>query len=338
MISVERCENKGLSSLNVGPPPADRDCTLIDTPLVTIVTPSYNQGEFLEQTIASVLNQEYPNIEYIVIDGGSTDGSIDIIRKYQDDLDYWESEPDRGQAHAINKGLSRATGDILGWVNSDDVLLPDAVSRAVAHLNEFPDVDVVYGRVNRIDSHGRFIPTPLLPKDTTEFNRKTAIADNHVNSAGACWRRGIMNRVGLLDESLHYVMDYEFWVRMVIAGATFRRIPGEPVANFRVAGHAKTVSQLEQSALEGLAVLDRFLADPNLADKLVLSPLHLKWQARRAKAYNRLRAFYGCFRQKGKRLDALRWLQKAVFLYPPILLERRWLLLATARLRRVAFS
>jgi glycosyltransferase involved in cell wall biosynthesis len=116
-----------------------------DLPVVTIVTPSYNQDQFLEQTIVSVLNQDYPRIEYLIIDGGSTDGSVEIIRRYENRLAFWVSESDRGQSHAVNKGLQRANGEILGWLNSDDVYCPGAVRAAVDFLELHPDVALMYG-------------------------------------------------------------------------------------------------------------------------------------------------------------------------------------------------
>lgn len=302
-------------------------------PKVSVVTPSYNQGQFIEETIRSVLLQGYPNLEYIVIDGGSTDGSVDIIRKYEPWLAHWTSEPDQGQSHAINKGLERATGSILGWLNSDDVLLPGTVSRAVSRLHQARQVDVVYGSVNRIDSHGRRIPTPILPRDVERFNKQTALTDNLVNSAGAFWRQAIMDRVGLLDQSLHYVMDYDLWLRMVMADGTFHRLPKPPVANFRVADHAKTVSQLEDSALEALTVLDLLCNEPSLATKLDLSPRELKRQLRWASANNKLRAFYGCVR-KGKPGQALKWLFGAARLHPRVVLQKKWFDLAIARVVR----
>jgi len=116
-------------------------------PLVTIVTPSYNQADYLERTILSVLNQDYPRIEYIVIDGGSTDASIDIIKKYEDRIAFWISEPDNGQSHAINKGFKHATGEIFNWLNSDDVLMPSATTIAVHYLTTYPQYGMVYGIV-----------------------------------------------------------------------------------------------------------------------------------------------------------------------------------------------
>jgi len=295
---------------------------MINTPLVSIVTPSYNQADFLEQTIQSVLGQDYPRIEYIIIDGGSTDGSVDIIRKYQNYLTYWESKPDRGQAHAINKGLSRARGNILGWLNSDDVLLPDTTSRAVEYLSANEDVDVVYGRLNRIDSQGNLVPTPTLPKDVLEFNEKTAIGECIVNQPGSFWRWRIMDKVGLLNEDLNYALDYEFWVRMVLAGAKFRRLP-EPVANFRLSDHSKTVGQTAEAALERLAVLDRFVSDPALPEKLGVSPVELKLQAEKGRALTSLYVFWGqC--KRGQYAEALKWLVRAVSFYPPILFQQRW--------------
>ncbi|MFQ5576764.1 MAG: glycosyltransferase family 2 protein [Anaerolineae bacterium] len=302
---------------------------MADLPLVSIITPSYNQVEFLEATILSVLNQDYPHIEYLVIDGGSTDGSADIIRRYEDRLAFWVSEPDRGQSHAINKGLRRATGDILSWLNSDDTLTAGAVRRAVTHLTGPNGVDVVYGRANRIDSRGNHVRSP--GDSSPEFGLHTVIAECVVTQPGAFWRRKIMERVGLLNEELHYVMDYEFWARMALAGATFRRLDGAPVANFRLSEDSKTVSQLDKSGLEKLALLDRLLADPDLPRKLGLSPGEAARQARRARALACLKVFNACSRRKGQRADAWRWFVRGVRLYPPVLLEKWRLPLAVLR-------
>ncbi|MCJ7530019.1 MAG: glycosyltransferase, partial [Anaerolineales bacterium] len=141
----------------------------MNLPLVSIVTPSYNQAQFLETTIRSVLDQVYPNLEYMVVDGGSTDGSREIIRKYADRLAWWVSEHDRGQTDAINKGFTRAHGDILAWLNSDDTYEPEAVAEAVTFLQTHPDVGMVYGDANFIDEQGQVIGR--FPARQTDYRR-----------------------------------------------------------------------------------------------------------------------------------------------------------------------
>ncbi len=301
-------------------------------PLVTIVTPSFNQGEFLAATMASVLGQEYPHIEYIVIDGGSTDKSLSAIKQYADRVAYWVSEPDHGQAHAINKGLRRASGSILGWLNSDDVLLPNTVSRAVDTFLREAEVDVVYGRLNRIDSDGRSLPTPILPKDRVTFDQHHAIGECVVNQPGSFWRREIMEHAGLLNEDLNYALDYEYWVRLLLSGAHFKRLP-EPVAEFRLSQNSKTVGQTARMAREHLAIIDRFLSDPDLASRLGVSSTELARQARHGTAVVRLYACYGCVKE-GKPREALKWFMEAQRSDPTILLDRRWRDLGVAAFRR----
>src|SRR3989337_3125219 len=143
--------------------------SVIDKPLVSIVTPSYNQGSFLEETIRSVLGQDYPHLEYIIVDGGSSDGSGEIIQRYSDRLAWWISEPDQGQTDAINKGFSRAKGEIFAWLNSDDTYLPGAVSEAVSFLSSHPEVGMVYGDANLIDDSGKVIGK--FPARQTDYRR-----------------------------------------------------------------------------------------------------------------------------------------------------------------------
>jgi glycosyltransferase involved in cell wall biosynthesis len=140
-----------------------------EQPLVSIVTPSFNQADFLEATIESVLSQDYPRIEYIIVDGGSTDGCVDILSRYSDRIDYWISEPDAGQTDAINKGFDRAKGQIFAWLNSDDVYKPGAVSEAVAFLHENPDVGMVYGDADFIDDAGNWIGR--FPSAKTDYRK-----------------------------------------------------------------------------------------------------------------------------------------------------------------------
>lgn len=303
-----------------------------ELPLVTIVTPSFNQGQFLEQTIQSVLGQDYPRLEYIVMDGGSSDNSREILQRYAERLAYWESQPDRGQAEAINKGLRRAQGDILGWLNSDDVLLPGVVRRTVEVFARHPEVDVIYGHLERIDADGRVVPTPLLPKDQVTFGKERVIGECVVNQPGSFWRRSVMEKAGMLDDSLQYVMDYEYWIRLALAGANFLRLP-QTAARFRLSSGSKTVGQTARMSLEQWQVLEHLLARPNLAEQLGLPAVRVQKQARAVRAHIALHIFYGYFKQRAW-VQAARWLGVALRNDPAVLLQGRWRDLLLARLAR----
>lgn len=183
---------------------------LFMNPKVSIVTPSYNQAAYLEDTILSVLNQDYPDIEYIVIDGGSTDGSAEIIKKYQDRLAYWVSEPDRRQSHAINKGFKHATGQIFNWVNSDDLLMPSAVKIAVSYLMKKPDVGVVYGDRMTIDEKGNFLGLTRVPS----FNVKALQYHLRIPQETVFFRSKYWFEVNGVDEELNYCMDYDLFFKL----------------------------------------------------------------------------------------------------------------------------
>lgn len=175
-------------------------------PLVTVVTPSFNQRIFLEETIQSVANQDYPNIEYIVIDGGSTDGSLQVIKAYENNIAHWVSEEDSGQSEAINKGLRRATGQIVTWLNSDDMLYPNAISTAVGHFQANPNVGVVHGAA-RIFGNG-----PDRIQVANENDLPWAyFAGMPFSQPAAFFSRTVLDKIGLLDESLHYGLDYDFF-------------------------------------------------------------------------------------------------------------------------------
>lgn len=303
-----------------------------ELPLVTIVTPSFNQGRYLEAAIRSVLEQDYPRIEYMLIDGGSKDESVAIIRGYSARLAYWESQADRGQAHAVNKGLMRSRGEILSWLNSDDLLAPGVVTRAVQIFQDQPQIDVVYGRLARIDDAGRVLPTPILPKDRIEFSRETVIGECVVNQPGAFWRRRIMDRVGLLDERLTYSLDFEYWIRMALAGAKFKRL--DPVvAYFRLSRGSKTVGQTAAQAVEQFHTLDEILEQPDLAGRLEMTTDQFQRKVRQARAQIALRAAYGY----AKVFDwhkAGHWLGVTLRNDPRAIFERRYVDLALASLRR----
>lgn len=228
-------------------------------PMISIVTPSYNQAQFLEETILSVLSQDYPSIEYLIIDGDSTDGSVEIIRKYEDRLAYWVSEPDQGQSQAINKGFQRANGEILAWMNSDDVYCPGAMRAAVDFLRLHPDVALVYGRAELIDGDG----ATLLPIPWEDFDVPTCITRQRypIPQPAAFFRREAVQRVGLLDERLHYCLDWDYWIRIAMAGLKISKIP-QTLARCRLHRDSKTVGELLKPNEEMVAWVDRFFSQP----------------------------------------------------------------------------
>ena len=289
-----------------------------DKPLVSIITPSFNQGLFLEETIESVLAQTYTPIEYLVIDGGSTDNSVDIICKHEGQLAYWVSEPDKGQSHGINKGLRRSTGAIIGWLNSDDTLFPDAVARVVEAMEDTPAV--IHGSVCLVDAESKPIVRPKLSKRNQEFGLRTIVGEGLVNQPGAFWNRPAMESAGYLNEELDYVMDYELWVRMALAGASFKRLSDPPLATYRLAEDTKTVGALHRTGFEKLAVLDWLMSDPELPAKTGLAPEELGRLERRARALASLKVARGYARIPSHRVQALRWLARATWMWPSCLM------------------
>ncbi len=188
-------------------------------PKISIVTPSYNQERFLEKTILSVLNQSYPNLEYIIIDGGSTDGSVEIIQKYEKYLSYWVSEKDQGQVYALNKGFSRATGDIIGWQNSDDIYMPFAFRQTAELFLKHSDVDIVFGNTIFIDEN----ETPIGELRFTPFSLLTHFYEGmSITNQSSFWTRDVFSRIGMLDTRFQFSMDYEFFLRAAKNNMKFR--------------------------------------------------------------------------------------------------------------------
>ncbi|WP_373499483.1 glycosyltransferase family 2 protein [Desulfococcus sp.] len=178
-------------------------------PSISIVTPSYKQGIFIERTIESVLKQKIPGLEYIIVDGGSRDRTVDILKRYGDRV-QWTSEPDRGQADAVNKGIRRSRGEIIGWLNSDDVYYDGALAAVLEYFEARPDVDILYGDAHHIDAEDRIIE-PYYTEDW-DYERLKEIC--FICQPSVFFRRSLAERVGLLDDRLQYCMDYEYWLRI----------------------------------------------------------------------------------------------------------------------------
>jgi len=208
----------------------------VSEPLVTIVTPSFNQAAYLGEAIASVLAQDYPRIEYAVADGGSTDGSVEILKRYDDRLAWWTSAPDGGQAAALNTAFARAEGEILGWLNSDDTLLPGAVSRVVAELERDPELALVYGDAEFVDESGASMFTlHARPFDKDAMVRACA---NHVVQPGSLFRRLAWRP---FDEQAYYFFDFQFVLGL--EARQVRRLEGPPLATYRVHAASKSVGE-----------------------------------------------------------------------------------------------
>jgi hypothetical protein len=228
-------------------------------PLVSIVTPSFNQAKYLEETIISVLNQDYPNTEYLIMDGGSSDGSIDVIRKYEHRLAFWISEKDDGQAHAINKGWRRSRGEIVAYLNSDDIYMQGAISKAVRAFAEHPEWAMLYGDCGLINESGAFIGSLMA----RPFDLKSLLLRCTIGQPAVFIRRSALETVGMLDESFHMAMDYDLWMRL---GLSFPigHLSGEHLADFRVHASAKSSAQALRFTKENELVIRRTLQDPRL--------------------------------------------------------------------------
>ena len=252
-----------------------------ETALISIITPSFNQARYLEQTMRSVLEQDYPNIEYWVIDGGSTDGSVDIIQRYAPSLAGWVSEKDSGQAEAVNKGFARASGDYIAWLNSDDLYYPGALSEAVRALQANPAAPFVFSDVESIDETG------------TAFNRmrygswglKDLMRFRIIGQPGVFMRRSALLKAGFLDTSYQYILDHHLWLRLAALGAPCY-VPGALWAAARVHPDAKNTAQATGFRPEALRLADWLLKDPRF------QPLTRQMQNQIRAGAHRFSAFY----------------------------------------------
>lgn len=225
---------------------------MTDWPKISIVTPSFNQGNFLEKTILSVLEQDYPNLEYIIIDGGSTDNSVEIIKKYEQHLTYWVSEPDRGQSHAINKGFERATGEIFGWLNSDDWYHSGALKAVAEAFAANPDAGAVVGAGDYIDEEGRMQLDCTAP-DEVNLGTICSWFDKYFWQPSCFFSRKCWKKCGPLDETLDFAMDVYLWIRIakVQKFITIRNLLSTSLKH----SGAKTTFNLPQSDITAIKVI-----------------------------------------------------------------------------------
>ncbi len=277
-------------------------------PLVSIVTPSYNQAPFLEQTIRSVLEQDYSSIEYMVVDGSSNDGSVDIIKKYADRLAWWVSEKDSGQGEAINKGLSRAKGEIIAWINSDDYYLPNVISSAVKIFEQNPDVDLIYGDMLAVDQNSQTINT-LKYK---QLSLEDLLCFQIIGQPAVFMRREAYEKAGGLDITFHYMLDHHLWIRIAQQGKILH-VP-QVWAAARYHPQAKNRRVPVEFGREAFRILDWMRSQPDLAETI-------KSVERRARASAyRVNARY--FLDAGQSIPALRAWFTAFFIHPLTALQR----------------
>ena len=282
--------------------------TFSSRPLVSIVTPSYNQAAYLEQTLTSVLEQDYPNLEYLVVDGNSTDGSVDIIKKYADKLAFWVSEKDSGQAEAINKGLSRTRGKFVAWLNSDDTYMPGTISAAVKTFEANPDAFLIYGDMLAINEHGETINLLKYRQLTLE----DLLCFEIIGQPAVFMSRAALEMAGLLDPSYHFFLDHQLWLRIALQGPILH--VSETWAAARYHPEAKNRARSAEFGREAFRILDWARKWPDFTQAFT----GVERRAR-ASAY-RVDARY--LLDGGFPWQALRSWIKALFIYPPVALKR----------------
>jgi glycosyltransferase involved in cell wall biosynthesis len=276
--------------------------------LVSIITPSYNQSPYLEQTMQSVLEQDYPRIEYIVIDGGSTDDSVEIIKKYADRLAYWITEKDSGQAEAINKGLARASGEIVAWLNSDDYYMLNTVSVAVRCFEQNPDVVMVYGDMLAVDGDGR----TLNILKYKQLSLEDLLCFQIIGQPSVFFRRSALEKTGPLEPTFHFMLDHHLWIRLAQQGRILH-VPQVWSAARYHAG-AKNRARAAEFGREAFRVLDWAKAQPELA------PALSRLKRRATASAHRYDARY--LLDGGQTSSALRAWMRALIIHPPTALGR----------------
>jgi len=227
-------------------------------PKVSVITPSFNQGRFIEETILSIQSQSYPNLEHIVVDGGSTDGTLGILGKNFGKI-KWISEKDRGQAHAINKGFRMAQGEIIGWLNSDDIYFNGAMRQVINIFTNEPTIDVLYGDYIYIDDHGQKLKEERL----INFDLKILLYDGcFIGQPAVFFKRKVFESVGYIDEALHFAIDWEYWLRLYFSGCRFYHLP-RFLSGYRLHVKSKTMNQSQALLDEEELVRNKYSARIN---------------------------------------------------------------------------
>jgi len=276
--------------------------------LVSVITPSFNQARYLEAAIQSVLGQDYPRIEFILIDGASTDGSVEIIKKHESGLAYWVSEKDSGQAEAINKGLARATGEIVAWLNSDDYYLPEAVSSVVKVFEENPDVVMVYGDVLAVEKQGRAINV----LKSRQLSLEDLLCFQIIGQPAVFFRREAYEKTGGLDITFHFLLDHHLWIRIARQGEILH-IP-QILAAARYHAEAKNRAKAAQFGREAFRILDWVKSQPGLTETVSRVERRARASAHRVDARYLL--------DGGEPWPALKAWMRALFIHPPTALAR----------------
>jgi len=236
-------------------------------PKISVITPSFQQGEFIEATIQSVISQKYPSMEYLVIDGGSSDNSVAIINKYKYEISYWVSEPDRGQTDALNKGFRKSTGEIVCWVNSDDILLPGALRTAGMFFSKHPEVIMIYGDALVMDRVGKILHTRI----PGPFNLRWLIRTDDIPQSSVFFRRDFLVSIGYLDDRLHFALDYDFLLKAALVH-DLQYIP-ETLSGFRIYPETKTAQGKAPFSVEIVYSVDRILRSFTLSEEQKISLL-----------------------------------------------------------------
>ena len=276
--------------------------------LISIITPSFNQAHYLEQTIQSVLGQDYPYIEYIVVDGASTDGSVEVIKKYAGKLAWWVSEKDSGQAEAINKGLARAKGEIVAWLNSDDYYLPSAVSAAMKVFEENPDMALVYGNMLAVDERGNAFNS-LTYK---QLSLQDLLCFQIIGQPAVFFRREVLEKTGLLDPTFHFLLDHHLWIRIAQHGKILH--VNQTWAAARYHAEAKNRAKAAEFGREAFRILAWAESQPKLGEAIRPVERRARASAYRVDARYRLDA--------GESASALKSWMRALFIHPPTALAR----------------